>query len=95
MTKREAYVQKMHARIDEWSADIDRLEAKARAAEADMKIEYERQLERMREQRAQARVKLEELQGASEAAWDSVRAGFESAWESLSKGFRDAADKFR
>ena len=94
MSNREAYVQKMHAKIDEWSAEIDRLEAKARGAEAHMKIEYERQLEPMRAQRAQARAKLDELRGASEEAWESVREGFESAWASLSKGFKDAADKF-
>jgi hypothetical protein len=35
MKNKEAYVQKMHAKIDEWNADIDRLKAKADQVEAD------------------------------------------------------------
>jgi len=32
-----AYIQKLHARIDEWNADIDKLRAKADLVEADSK----------------------------------------------------------
>jgi chromosome segregation ATPase len=95
MSKREAYVQKMKARIDEWSADIERLEARARGAEADMKIKYQEQLAAMRQQREQAREKMRELEDASEDAWERLREGMESAWERMSKAFKDAADRFR
>lgn len=32
MTSKDAYVEKLHAKLDEWSADIDKLKAKADAA---------------------------------------------------------------
>ena len=40
MINKEAYIQKLHAKIDEWNADIDTLKAKADQVEADAKIEY-------------------------------------------------------
>ncbi|MFO8090271.1 MAG: hypothetical protein R6U13_10575 [Desulfatiglandaceae bacterium] len=33
-TKRDAYVQQMKARMDEWNAEIDKLKAKADQAKA-------------------------------------------------------------
>lgn len=95
MSKRDAYVQKMKARIDEWGADIEKLEAKARGAEADMKIKYQEQLTAMRQQREKAREKMRELEDASEDAWERLREGMESGWESMSKAFRDAMDRFK
>mgnify|MGYP000314631334 CR=1 FL=1 len=95
MSNRDAYIEKMKARIDEWNADIAKLEARARQAEADMKIKYEEQLETMRQQREHAREKMHEIQHASEEAWESLRHGMESAWDSMTKAFRDAADRFK
>jgi hypothetical protein len=95
MSKRDAYIEKMKARIDEWNADIDKLEAKAREARADMKIEYQEQLSAMRLEREKARGKLHELQEATEDAWEGLREGMESAWESMAKAFKDAADRFK
>jgi len=40
---RDAYIEKMKAKIDEWNAEISKQEAKARAAQADMKLKYEDQ----------------------------------------------------
>lgn len=95
MSTRDAFVEKMKARIDEWNADIQKLEAKAKGAEADMKLKYEEQLAAMRQQRERARERLQEVQEASEDAWQRLREGTEAAWENLSKAFRDAADRFR
>lgn len=95
MGERDAYIEKMKAKIDEWSADIDKFEAKARGAKADVKIKYEEQLAAMRGEREKARAKLRELQDASEDAWERLRQGAESAWTSMAKAFKDAAERFR
>lgn len=95
MSNRDAYVEKMKAKIDEWNADIEKMEAKARGAEADAKIKYSEQLTAMRQHRDEARARMRELQVASEDAWERIRDGMESAWASMSKGFRDAADRFK
>lgn len=95
MSNRQAYVEKIKAKIDEWSAEIDKIEAKARGAEADQKIKYEQQLSEMRMQREKARDKMHEISASSEDAWETLKDGMESAWGNVSKAFRDAANKFK
>ena len=51
MTDKDAYVQKLHAKLDEWNAEIDKLKAKADKAEADSRAEYHKQIEALREKR--------------------------------------------
>ena len=51
MSRREQYIEKINARFDQWDAEIARLKAKADAAEADAKIEYQKQLQELRAQR--------------------------------------------
>ncbi|MGJ7457802.1 hypothetical protein ACR80S_01110 [Halomonas sp. MA07-2] len=43
MSNREAYEQKLKAKLDEWLADIDKVRAKARGAKADARIEREKE----------------------------------------------------
>ena len=95
MTERNAYVDKMQAKVDEWSAEIAKLEARARGAEADARINCEEQLQRMRKQRDEAQAHMRELQRASDEAFDDVRAGFESAWDSMADAFRKATQRFK
>ena len=40
MKSREEYIDKLAAQLKEWSAKIDELESKARAAKADAKTGY-------------------------------------------------------
>ncbi len=44
MSKKDAYVEKTKAQIDEWNAEIDKLQAVMRKADADAKIKYEKQI---------------------------------------------------
>ena len=87
MSNREAYEQKLRAKLDEWQAEIDKLKAQARGADADARIEREKEAERLEERREEVRRKLEELREAGDDAWDDIRAGAERAWESMSDAF--------
>ena len=60
MSDRTAYIKKMKAKLDEWNADIAKLEAKADGAEADMKIKYNEKIDALKEQREEAAAKLME-----------------------------------
>ena len=46
--KRDAYVQKLKAQLDEWNADINKLEAKADQAEVRARIEYHKRIADLR-----------------------------------------------
>ncbi len=45
MSDKELEKQKMQAQLDEWRAEVDKLEAQARGASADAQIELNEQIE--------------------------------------------------
>ena len=92
--KRDAYVQKLKAQLDEWNADIDKLAAKAAQAEAGMKIEYQNQLNELRGKRDDVRGKLSAIQEAGEGAWEDLKEGLENSWEILKMSFNKAKTEF-
>ncbi|UTW08279.1 hypothetical protein [Pseudomonas benzenivorans] len=95
MSKKEAYEKKLQAQLDELSADIDKLKARAAQAEADSQLEYQKQLEDLREKRAAAQDKLENIKGSSEEAWEDIKAGADGALESLSAALKSASARFK
>lgn len=95
MSKRDAYVDKVKATIDEWNAEIDRLEGRANEVEAATRLRYQEQIRELRRQRDEARSRLARAEAASEEAWEDMRSGFEEAWDRLTDGFRKAMRRFR
>lgn len=95
MITKDEFVRKMHARLDQWNADIDALKAKADRAEAGARAEYHKQLDALRSKRDDARSKLHELESAGENAWEDLKAGVELAWDSVSEAVRSAASRFK
>lgn len=95
MSKKDEYLKKMEAQIDEWSLDIDRLKAHAEKAEAEVKIKYLEDVQQLRERQTAAKKKLSELHAAGEDAWDDVKTGIESSWAELKKGIESATSRFK
>ena len=95
MKSREEHIDQLAAQLKEWSAKIDELESKARAAKADVKINYESQIKQLKDKRDGAKQKLQELKGASAEAWDILKAGAETSWADLKKAVTAASEKFK
>lgn len=95
MTMREDYVRKMEAKLEQWNAEIDTLIVKAALAEAELKTEYNEQIEVLRNKQIEARVKLEALRDASDEAWKDMRAGVEMAWDSVGEAINSALSRFK
>lgn len=93
MNEKSSYRQKLEARLDQWGAEIDKLQAKASEATADARIEYDKQIENLREQQRAAREKLGELEEASGEAWKDLRSGFEKAWDDLGAAVKNASER--
>ena len=91
MTSRHEYIEKLKNKLDEWDADIDEFEARARMAKADMKFELEDQITTLKVKRDLAKLKLSEIKDAGEEAWQDIKEGADEAWNSL----REAIDKAR
>jgi predicted nucleic acid-binding Zn-ribbon protein len=95
METKDAYVEKLKAQIDEWSVELDKLEAKVKKAGADAKIEYESQLKVLRQRYDSAKLKMAEIQDASESSWGDIKKGLESSWSALKEGIEKAKARFK
>ncbi len=95
MTDKEAYLQKMQAKLDEWDANINALKAKTSGANADAQIELNKQVDNLKSERNEMKQKYEELKDASEDAWEDIRDGAESAWDRVTLSFNNAIDRFK
>lgn len=95
MENKKAYQERMEAELREWQAKIDVLKAKADKAQADQKLEYEEEIESLREKQEEVRERLEELQEAGEDAWQEVKAGLDAAWEEMRSATDRALDRFK
>ena len=94
MTSRDDHLEEFKAKLDEWNAEINKLESSARQAQADAKTEFDKQLESLREMRDDAQRKYSEMQNTTAEAWDVMLQGTEKAWNSWTKAFAEAQSKF-
>jgi len=85
MSNFENYKQKFEAQLDAWNADLEKLKAKAKNAEADQKIKYSDEIELMEQKLAKAQKEMKKLNNAGEEAWERFKNDFELAWNNLSK----------
>ena len=91
MSRRDEYVATMKRQLDEWSAEMDALEAKAHDAQEAAKLKYQEQLSALRTQRLAGEKKLEAVQTATEDSWERLKAETDNVWEA----FKDSVQAFK
>jgi len=92
--KRDAYVQKLKAKLDEWNADVDNLATKAERVDAEAKTECHRRLEDLRTRRMEFEKQIAQLQQAGEGPWEDLKAGLENSWQIFKASFSKAKSEF-
>ncbi|SMF41793.1 coiled coil domain-containing protein [Desulfovibrio gilichinskyi] len=95
MSMKEAYRQKIEAQLDEWEAEIDKMKAKADKVGANVQLEYYKRIEELRLKHESVKVRLKELKGASEGAWEDLKIGVDLAWEALSEAMKSANSRYK
>ena len=93
LNNRKAYEDKLEAQMEEWSADLARLKAKAKGAGAEGMIQLDRSLEAMKKGLAEAGAHLHNLKTAGDDTWEHVKAGTEKAWDELKAAFQHDPDR--
>ena len=91
MNKKEAYILELQTQLDELSAEIERLKARADKAEEPW---AEQQVEIVQEKHRQAKEKLSELIDAGDDAWEDMKEGVSTAWHAVGDAVRSAAKRF-
>jgi uncharacterized coiled-coil DUF342 family protein len=95
MSNRDAYVEKMHAKLDEWNAEIDRLKAKLDGAKAEKRIEYREDIENLKAKQKEVEEKIDTLRDAGDDAWEDLKKGVEDAWQSMESAVNAAKNRFK
>lgn len=83
MATRDEYLEKMKAQLDEWSAELGKLEAKLAKANEATRKRLEPHLAKAREAQNALAKKLAELKDAGGTSWDSASADVEHVWKVL------------
>ncbi|HEY5561110.1 MAG TPA: hypothetical protein VIK72_05005 [Clostridiaceae bacterium] len=95
MEKRDIYLEKIKAQIEQYGAKIDGMRGKAAEVSADMKLEYLSQVDKLQGKKDILKAKYQELKKSSEGSWEDVKAGTESAWSQLKESFEKAGKHFK
>ena len=95
MEDRKSYIGKMAAKLKEWDDEVQKLEAKADKAKADVKAEYRQRIEELQSKKEEAQQKLNKLQEAGEGAWEDLKGGVEQSWKILGDAVKSARSKLK
>jgi hypothetical protein len=91
MIARDEYVAKMKRQLDEWSAEMDTLEAQAHKTKEDNKVKYQEHLSALRAKRQEGEKRLEAIKSATEDSWEQLKAETENVWAA----FKDSVHAFK
>ena len=72
MSKRDLYVEKMKQQLDDMNGQITKLEGKAKEANAEARVKYDKQMGELRELSKTAQKKMEEIKAAGEDKWEAL-----------------------
>jgi len=92
---KRGFQQKLEAQLKEWDAKLEKLKAKARDAKAEIRAEFEVQLEALAGERAVAQEKLQELRRHGEWAWEDLKDSAEQTWSELREAIERSASLFK
>ena len=95
MEKRDVYLEKINAQIEQYSAKLAGMRGKAAEVSADVKLEYINQVEKLEDKRDGLKKKYEQLKKSSESSWEDMKEGTENAWNELKEAISKAADHFK
>ena len=95
MDTKEAYLKKYRAKLAEYNADMDKLNAKLQDMQADAAIEANGLMANLKQKRDAASRKLDEIGTASDEAWGDLKAGAGVLWEDLNDVAKSIRDRFK
>jgi hypothetical protein len=93
--KREVYVEKLKAKIDEWNTEIGKLEVKANQVKVDARAKYQKQVGELKKKQGEVEVKVRELKKAGDGAWQDMKVGVDVAWKALGESVKAAKSRFK
>jgi phage host-nuclease inhibitor protein Gam len=81
-------VGKIETRLRQLGTRLDRLVAKADETGAEVKSEYRKQIDCIKDKHSVVQSKLTEFRAANGQKWDDFKGGVETAWHDLENAFK-------
>jgi hypothetical protein len=94
MSKREIFVEKLKTQLDEWNAEVDRLESKTEMIDAQQRARYRAAMQEIKDKIQQIENKLTVIKNSGTDAWQDLKAGAESAWQEFEASLKEAKERF-
>lgn len=94
MMNREQAVDSLKHKLDQWNADLDRLEKRADSFSDERRKELENAIGELKDTRREAMDAIQRLGSASDDALEDVRNGALQAWDRMSDSLERAKQRF-
>jgi hypothetical protein len=91
---KDDFMAAMDKKMKELDAQISDLSQKSANLKDDAKIQADKAMARLREERDAAGKKYDELKQSSQSTWDKSKAAFQAAWNDVENAYTDAKAKF-
>jgi cell fate (sporulation/competence/biofilm development) regulator YmcA (YheA/YmcA/DUF963 family) len=93
--QQQAYMDKVNARVKVIGAKLEELKAKADHVDAETKIQYNQQIEKLAHKKQEVQTKLNEMKVSGKGAWNSLKIGLDAAISDLKTGVEKAISEFK
>ncbi len=87
MAKRDEYVERVKKRLDDWNADIKKLEDAYEKAETGARLRLKEQIQSLHRHREEAQAQIRRIEDAAEEVWHEIARGAEEAWRRIGDVF--------
>ncbi len=92
--QKKADLQMLRSALDEWNAELSRLEEETRKAQADERTRYEERIKALREKEEVVERTLKRIFEQKADTWDELKEGVASAWFSFKGSLKEAKSEF-
>lgn len=92
--QKQAYKQKAEAELREWDAKAELLKAKGNNLMADAKLEFEKQLQNLQDNKKEFTAYVDQLTDKAEDTWDDVKDEAEEKWNKFAGAVGDFVSKY-
>jgi phage host-nuclease inhibitor protein Gam len=95
MGNRREYIEKMAAKLKDLESEIQELEVLADKAMAEVKAEYQEQINELFLKKEAVQNKLLKIREVTGNAWEDMKAGAELSWEVFNESAKSAFKKIK
>lgn len=92
---KKEFQKTLEAQLHEWDIKLADLKSKAETVSADIRKDYEKQIEILIEKRGLVEQRVLELRSLTEEVWGELKEGTEKAWDEIHKTLEQIAAKLK